>query len=640
LNPLAQSEKPTLTIAICTYGFRPSLIRSLESIIETSDLIDETIISVDDPSSYSSIADVARGFESRLPSPRVFKGPNQGLAANRNACIDAATSSYLLFLDDDARLSRTFLSTARECMNPTVIVTGYEWRDGDKVEPHEPDFLGFLQRPARVDALSALVMNSTIFPRRFLKAVYFDEFYRFGSEEAEIALAAVRAGLSIVRVDAGNFHDRSDIRPEGQASHVLRSRGHFGIRRHLTYDRRPFLALGFLFYGLANAAYGGLQRGGVARSFRDALAFGIGAAAALRGRRRRPESGRGRRESEGRPRRGRVKSCLANGDVSYMLQVRLHGLGAARSRGSGLIRALRAFAWAGFVSILVWRNPLTHRRRLRALARLWAWQLARRIGKRGVAASWPCGVRLVLPRESNLAGVIIACGSHEPIEHLFMLRFARGGDVVFDVGANIGLYTVFLASKGATVYAFEPSTWARANLSRNVTMNRLEHRVHIFPYAVSASDGEALLTTNLESSNVLVHEEAGQTSERVELRALDSLFNDPASLPAAVALMKVDVEDHDEAALRGAEKLLIRDRPVIVVEVWDGGKPTRAFLKSMGYEVYSYDLGRNRLETIPSAFSGQANFIAVPDGQRQRVEARLMERTPTEIGIPNVRWRM
>jgi glycosyltransferase involved in cell wall biosynthesis len=282
MKPFAVSGQPTLTVAICTYGFRPCLLRCLESIVEASDLVDETIISVDRASTYARVADDARGFEGRLPALRVLKGPDRGLASNRNACVDATTSEYVLFLDDDARVTRTFLRIARRHLSPTVIVTGFEWRDGERVEPQDADFLGFLQKPVEIDSLSALVINSTVFPVRILRELSFDEFYRFGSEEAELALAAVRAGVSIIRVNAGNFHDRSEMRPQDQTIHALRSRGHFGMRRYLVYERRPLSAMAFLGYGLANAAYAGVRQGGVRSGLRSAGVFARGAAEALK----------------------------------------------------------------------------------------------------------------------------------------------------------------------------------------------------------------------------------------------------------------------------------------------------------------------------------------------------------------------
>ena len=53
------------------------------------------------------------------------------------------------------------------------------------------------------------------------------------------------------------------------------------------------------------------------------------------------------------------------------------------------------------------------------------------------------------------------------------------GWTVFDVGANIGVFTVQQAAKGANVYSFEPNPDAYRRLSRNVSANELADRVHL-----------------------------------------------------------------------------------------------------------------------------------------------------------------
>ena len=59
------------------------------------------------------------------------------------------------------------------------------------------------------------------------------------------------------------------------------------------------------------------------------------------------------------------------------------------------------------------------------------------------------------------------------------------GDVLFDVGANIGLYSIFAAKRGHTVVAFEPEAANYAELCRNLSLNALDQRVTCFPIALS-----------------------------------------------------------------------------------------------------------------------------------------------------------
>ena len=64
------------------------------------------------------------------------------------------------------------------------------------------------------------------------------------------------------------------------------------------------------------------------------------------------------------------------------------------------------------------------------------------------------------------------------------------GSVLWDIGANVGLYSVYAAKQqGARVYAFEPSVFNLEALARNVFLNGLQGQVTIVPLALSNQTG-------------------------------------------------------------------------------------------------------------------------------------------------------
>jgi FkbM family methyltransferase len=69
----------------------------------------------------------------------------------------------------------------------------------------------------------------------------------------------------------------------------------------------------------------------------------------------------------------------------------------------------------------------------------------------------------------------------------------REGDVVIDVGANHGFFACYAASKGARVYAFEPSPIVFQRLEQNIAANGFESRITARPWAISERTGEAQL---------------------------------------------------------------------------------------------------------------------------------------------------
>jgi FkbM family methyltransferase len=80
--------------------------------------------------------------------------------------------------------------------------------------------------------------------------------------------------------------------------------------------------------------------------------------------------------------------------------------------------------------------------------------------------------------------------SKEP-ETLEWIESSLSSDsVLWDVGANVGMYSVYAAkARGCRVYAFEPSVFNLELLARNVYYNRLYDQIHIVPLALSDAAG-------------------------------------------------------------------------------------------------------------------------------------------------------
>ncbi len=138
-----------------------------------------------------------------------------------------------------------------------------------------------------------------------------------------------------------------------------------------------------------------------------------------------------------------------------------------------------------------------------------------------------------------------------------MVAELRADDVLYDIGANIGL--VALHSRCRTV-AFEPDPGFFARLQRNLDLNP-SARVTALPVAVGDSDGTTTLftegTEGYSPSLVDQHHEsrgAGRSLAEVQTSTLDSLVTS-GRLPAP-SVLKMDIEGAEILALRGAQGLL------------------------------------------------------------------------------------
>jgi len=138
------------------------------------------------------------------------------------------------------------------------------------------------------------------------------------------------------------------------------------------------------------------------------------------------------------------------------------------------------------------------------------------------------------------------------------------GDVMFDCGANLGVFSILAASRGAKVYAFEPIQAARDILEMTLALNpALRKNVTVVPYALSDITGNATFTvldgTLVGSSMVL--DQKGR-HETVPVTTVDT-FCDENDLN--VDFIKADIEGAERKMLTGAKGVLARDGPKISV---------------------------------------------------------------------------
>ena len=158
-------------------------------------------------------------------------------------------------------------------------------------------------------------------------------------------------------------------------------------------------------------------------------------------------------------------------------------------------------------------------------------------------------------------------GTWEPsITHQFE-NLLKVGDVVLDVGSNIGFYSVLsakLVGPTGKVLAFEPSRSIRERLNFNLELNQLNN-VEVVPQGAWHEPGQAVLNLvdGNRGSSSLGEISNSSSSESVELSRLDEAV--PEELIERIRLLKIDVEGSEWAALQGASGLLDRASNIAVI---------------------------------------------------------------------------
>ena len=257
-------------------------------------------------------------------------------------------------------------------------------------------------------------------------------------------------------------------------------------------------------------------------------------------------------------------------------------------------------------------HPLTRDAPLSAWARFVGWQLKSRVGGE-IIVPWIEGQRLAVRRGMRGVTGNIYVGLHEFADMMLPLHFLREGDLFLDIGANVGSYTVLAAGvRRAQVWAFEPDPGTARALRRNIELNGLGTRVLVHELALGEVDGEAAFTTGLDTIN-RVTTEAGSATRRVVMRKLDTLIGD--ALPV---MIKMDIEGHEEPAIRGAMGVL--GRPSLkVIEIETVSAEIEQTFVAHGFSRYRYDPFTRSLTA--SAEKGASNTVFVRDPDH--VAARL-----------------
>lgn len=202
-------------------------------------------------------------------------------------------------------------------------------------------------------------------------------------------------------------------------------------------------------------------------------------------------------------------------------------------------------------------------------------------------------------------------GEFSALEMKALVRLCGSGDVVIEVGANIGAHTVALArhvGPGGAVLAFEPQRLVFQALCANVALNSLKN-VYCYWAAVGARTGRiSVPDLDPEQDANFGGLSLGRATGGFEVpcMTLDGFL----SLPR-LKLLKIDVEGMESEVLAGAEQLIARFRPLLYLEN-DRIEKSEALIRRL--DALGYDLYWN----LPPLYN-PANFYGVAENIYPRI---------------------
>ncbi|MBW3653055.1 MAG: FkbM family methyltransferase [Actinobacteria bacterium] len=197
-----------------------------------------------------------------------------------------------------------------------------------------------------------------------------------------------------------------------------------------------------------------------------------------------------------------------------------------------------------------------------------------------------------LPLDHAHAGLIVR-GTLEPPVQEALRRLLAPGAVFYDVGANIGFFTILgarLVGPAGRVVAFEPVPACARAVARNVELNAFAH-AEVREQAVAAASGSARLLVVGEASwsHLASTGRHADVREEVDVAvvAIDELVGAGTIPPPDV--LKIDTEGAELQAIAGMRATIERHRPAIVCELHDTNAEFCALMDELGYVTTNLD---------------------------------------------------
>jgi FkbM family methyltransferase len=178
-------------------------------------------------------------------------------------------------------------------------------------------------------------------------------------------------------------------------------------------------------------------------------------------------------------------------------------------------------------------------------------------------------------------------GVYESAKQQAFIEIVKPGDVVFDLGANVGFYTLLasrIAGPSGSVVSFEPSSRNVSYLRRHLQSNAIEN-CQVIEAAVSSREGSAHFEISALPVTGHITNEPSASGYDVQTVTLDGLTRN-AAIPEP-NVIKCDVEGGEFEALLGARATLLKSKPVILLAT-HGAKVHQgccALLKGLGYRL-------------------------------------------------------
>jgi FkbM family methyltransferase len=269
-------------------------------------------------------------------------------------------------------------------------------------------------------------------------------------------------------------------------------------------------------------------------------------------------------------------------------------------------------------------HPYNRQRPITAMVRLFRWHALQLSGCNGDFSFWGTRTIRCYPDADGSMWLLL----NEIMdwnEFHFIRCFVRPNDIFLDIGANVGIYTLWASqfidtrSSAGRIVAFEPDPANFLRLGQQIALNRLE-AIEIVPVALSDKTGSIRFSQGKDGMNHILIGPPGESSIEVPTMTLD-VYCAEKNIPH-IDFVKIDVEGAEQLVLAGARRLLAAKKVDVIQIEFNEQVHARALeeskllsiLREFEYDLYRFTAATGELHMVPYIdFQHHENLFAIHD---------------------------
>jgi FkbM family methyltransferase len=266
----------------------------------------------------------------------------------------------------------------------------------------------------------------------------------------------------------------------------------------------------------------------------------------------------------------------------------------------------------------------------------------------GVALTHLIDERPILVNSNDYGGplLFISGGRYEDDNIEVLHSFITENTTTFvDAGANLGYFSLLIGARlppSGRVFAFEPHPHLAELARRNAFINGLESVITVHPFGLSDTEDETDFSFPKGHLGGGLIGSIDRPDQFDVVRSRVKRLDDVLDSDVTVDLMKIDVEGHEPAVMRGMQRIAARSPQLKILFERLGTHVVRsseieAALQPLGFQLYAIGVGAQLSPLAPgelAAFSGYV--LAARPGQVDTLDRRRFSIYPSRLMVPGV----